>query len=111
MLNQRPLTANRQLPAIACYATLLHQLLEIFATGCDINYQSAAGETALTLAIRQECFDVAKQLLSMPECDIDAGGRNPPLHVATFMGKERLVVDLMRRGADVNKVGINTWVL
>ncbi|XP_067950854.1 putative ankyrin repeat protein RF_0381 [Watersipora subatra] len=69
--------------------------------GCDVNHQSAAGEMALTLAIRLDSHDVARRLMDC--CDVNAGSRNSPLHIATYMGKEPLVMELLKRDADVTK--------
>lgn len=71
-----------------------------------MNHASCAGETALTLAIKQNCNDVAKLLMSIPSCDLDAGTVNFPLHMAVFMGKESVVLELIKQGADLNKVGV-----
>ena len=42
--------------------------------------------------------------MSLPECDIDAGNRHAPIHVATSLAKEILVSELIKNGADITKV-------
>lgn len=75
--------------------------------GFEVNTLSEAGEHGLIVAIREPAPDVIKVLINWPKVNIET--RTPhdesPLMLAALKGMTELCLQLIDRGADVNKPG------
>lgn len=85
------------------YRDVTTQLLR----GFNPNTFDERGRTGLTLAIRQESWRVADELLAAPGIDINLANKQgeTPLMLAAIKGNLPLVKKLVARDADVNREG------
>lgn len=85
------------------YRGITTQLLR----GLNPNTPDARGRTGLTLAIRQESWQVVDTLLVAPGIDINLPNKQgeTPLMLAAIKGNLPLVKQLIAKGADVNRAG------
>ncbi len=75
----------------------------LLAAGADVNYQASNGETALIGAASLHAEDVGLRLMEAgAEIGALGGGAETALHWAAHEGMKRLVVGLVRRGADLS---------
>ncbi|KAJ3576091.1 hypothetical protein NP233_g663 [Leucocoprinus birnbaumii] len=82
-------------------------LLDAIDNGADINCQDGAGDTALHLAVKNECLDVLEHILSHDQCDVDPLNRlsgKTPLHNAVELDDSEsrlsIIESLLDAGAD-----------
>ena len=79
----------------------------LLSRGFDANTRNPAGESGLSLAIREPALKVASALIASPKTNVEA--RNPkdesPLMMASLNGLLDVAKQLIDRGADVNKPG------
>ena len=75
--------------------------------GIDPNANDAAGDSALTVAIRSDASNVAAFLIAHPEVDPDRRNNalETPMMLAAFRNRLDLVEKLIARGAQVNNTG------
>ena len=75
--------------------------------GADLNGRDAKGQTALTLAIHHQSAKALPILLQAPKIDINAtnAAGESPLMLAIITEQYDLARSLIKRGADINKVG------
>ena len=85
------------------YRGITTQLLR----GLSPNTPDARGRTALTLAIRQESWQVVDTLLIAPGIDLNLPNKQgeTPLMMAAIKGNLDLVKTMIAKGADVNRPG------
>lgn len=86
------------------YASAVKTLL---ARGVNPNIRDANGETALIIAMRYEALKVADLLMDQPGIDLEAHAPNgnTALMMAAFRNNQAAVLDMLRRGAQVNQKG------
>ena len=82
---------------------------ELLALGFDPNTHEEAGQSALTLAVREGAQKVADTLLKHPQLDVNALNRSgeSALMLAALKGNLILVRSLVERGAVINQPGWN----
>ena len=80
---------------------------ELLQRGFDPNTVSPEGVPGLIKALQDQSFKVAAVLASHPQTrpDVRNGRDESPLMLAALRGQEPLVVQLVSRGASVNKSG------
>jgi ankyrin repeat protein len=80
---------------------------KLLARGLSPNLREPAGETALIVAMRYEAYDVAKILMDQPGIDLEAKAPNgnTALMMAAFRQNKAVVLDMIKRGAQVNQKG------
>ena len=86
------------------YASAVKTLL---ARGVNPNIRDANGETALIIAMRYEALKMADLLMDQPGIDLEAHAPNgnTALMMAAFRNNQAAVLDMLRRGAQVNQKG------
>ena len=79
----------------------------LLSRGFDANIRNPAGESGLSLAIREPALKVASTLIASPKTNVEArnGKDESPLMLASLSGLLDLAKQLIDRGADVNKPG------
>jgi ankyrin repeat protein len=85
-------------------ATAVTRLLE---RGFDPNTRDPQGRPGLFVALQKESFDAAQALVRHPQIDVNALNNNDesPLMMAAMKGQLRWCMELLNRGAVVNKTG------
>lgn len=80
---------------------------KLLARGVSPNLREPAGETALIVAMRYEAYDVARILMDQPGIDLEAKAPNgnTALMMAAFRQNKAVVLDMIKRGAQVNQKG------
>lgn len=75
--------------------------------GFDPNTVGPDGVPGLIKALQEQSFQVARQLIRHPgtQPDVRNGRDESPLMLAALRGQDSLVIDLVARGAAVNKTG------
>ena len=79
----------------------------LLSRGFDANTRNLAGESGLSLAIREPALKVASALIASPKTNVEArnGKDESPLMLASLSGLLDVAKQLIDRGADVNKPG------
>ena len=79
----------------------------LLSRGFDANTRNPAGESGLSLAIREPALKVASTLIASPKTNVEArnGKDESPLMLASLKGLLEVAKQLIDRGADVNKPG------
>ncbi len=79
----------------------------LLSRGFDANTRNPAGESGLSLAIREPALKVASTLIASPKTNVEArnGKDESPLMLASLSGLLDVAKQLIDRGADVNKPG------
>ena len=74
--------------------------------GADPNIPNNVGETAVFSAIRNRCIDTTRSLILQKSCDINIknGSDETPLYLAIEYGIEKVIVELLRRGANLTAI-------
>lgn len=82
-------------------------VLELLQRGFDPNAHEESGQSALTLAVREDAGQVITALLTHPQLDVDAPNRagESALMLAALKGDLALVRRLAERGAAINRAG------
>jgi ankyrin repeat protein len=79
----------------------------LLANGFDPNAANAKGNSALYMALRDKSLKVAKLLIEQPKIKLDQ--LNPSdenaLMIASLLGDQQLVQEMIERGAEINKPG------
>jgi ankyrin repeat protein len=80
---------------------------KILARGLSPNVREPGGETGLIVAMRYEANKVATLLMDLPGIDLEAKAPNgnTALMMAAFRQNKPMVLDMIRRGAQVNQKG------
>ena len=74
--------------------------------GIDPNLLDDAGNTPLTVALKNKSFEVARALLKHPSTEVNKGRlQNKALHYAAKVGMFDMIEELLKRKADVNAKG------
>ena len=79
----------------------------LLSRGFDANTRNPAGESGLSLAIREPALKVASALIASPKTNVEARNSKDesPLMLASLNGLLDVAKQLIDRGADVNKPG------
>ena len=79
----------------------------LLSRGFDANTRNPAGESGLSLAIREPALKVASTLIAWPKTQVEARNAKDesPLMLASLNGLLDVAKQLIDRGADVNKPG------
>lgn len=79
----------------------------LLSRGFDANTRNAAGESGLSVAIREPALKVASALIASPKTNVEARNTKDesPLMLASLHGLLDVAKQLINRGADVNKPG------
>ena len=79
----------------------------LLAKGVSPNARDGSGETALILAMRHEADKVALVLMDQPGIDLEAKAPNgnTALMMAAFRQNKQMVLEMLKRGAQVNQKG------
>ncbi|NDP49583.1 MAG: ankyrin repeat domain-containing protein [Sulfuriferula multivorans] len=82
-------------------------LSALLKRGFDANTLNPAGEPALMLAVREPSLKAATVLINWPKTKVEARNRQDesPLMLASLKGYPEICLQLIARGADVNKPG------
>lgn len=82
-------------------------ITRLLERGFDPNTRDPQGRPGLFVALQKESFDAAQALMRHPQLDVNALNNNDesPLMMAAMKGQHRWCVELMNRGAVVNKTG------
>lgn len=82
-------------------------LRRMIAASIDPNLRDARGENGLIVALRDDSMRAFTLLLAHPAIRVDqpAANGNTALMMAAFKGQRQAVVDLIARGAAVNRAG------
>lgn len=85
----------------------LSAVKKLLARGLSPNVREPGGETALIVAMRYEAYRVAQLLMDQPGIDLEAKAPNgnTALMMAAFRQNKETVLDMIRRGAQVNQKG------
>lgn len=85
----------------------LSAVKKLLARGLSPNVREPGGETALIVAMRYEAYRVAQLLMDQPGIDLEARAPNgnTALMMAAFRQNKETVLDMMKRGAQVNQKG------
>lgn len=77
------------------------------ARGVSPNARDPNGETGLIVAMRYEALNVARLLMDQPGIDLEARAPNgnTALMMAAFRKNRQAVLDMLKRGAQVNQKG------
>ena len=80
---------------------------EMLGRGVNVNARDANGETGLIVAMRYEALRVADLLMDQPGIDLEAKAPNgnTALMMAAFRKNQEAVLDMLKRGAQVNQKG------
>jgi ankyrin repeat protein len=80
---------------------------KILARGLNPNVREPGGETGLIVAMRYEANKVATLLMDQPGIDLEAKAPNgnTALMMAAFRQNKPMVLDMIKRGAQVNQKG------
>lgn len=80
---------------------------KVLARGLNPNVRDPSGETGLILAMRHEAVNVATLLMDQPGIDLEAKAPNgnTALMMAAFRQNKPVVLDMIKRGAQVNQKG------
>ncbi|HEX8403401.1 MAG TPA: ankyrin repeat domain-containing protein [Duganella sp.] len=80
---------------------------KLLARGVNPNARDGSGETALILAMRHEADKVATVLMDQPGIDLEAKAPNgnTALMMAAFRQNKPMVLEMLKRGAQVNQKG------
>jgi ankyrin repeat protein len=80
---------------------------KLLARGLNPNIREPGGETGLIVAMRYEAYNVAKLLMDQPGIDLEAKAPNgnTALMMAAFRQNKDAVLDMIKRGAQVNQKG------
>lgn len=80
---------------------------KLLERGLSPNLREPGGETALIVAMRYEAYRVAALLMDQPGIDLEAKAPNgnTALMMAAFRQNKDVVLDMLRRGAQVNQKG------
>ena len=80
---------------------------KLLARGVSPNLREPGGETGLIVAMRYEAYNVAKLLMDQPGIDLEAKAPNgnTALMMAAFRQNKDAVLDMIKRGAQVNQKG------
>ena len=80
---------------------------KLLARGLSPNLREPGGETALIIAMRYEAYRVAALLMDQPGIDLEAKAPNgnTALMMAAFRQNKEVVLDMIKRGAQVNQKG------
>jgi ankyrin repeat protein len=80
---------------------------KLLARGLSPNLREPGGETALIVAMRYEAYGVAQLLMDQPGIDLEAKAPNgnTALMMAAFRQNKEAVLDMIKRGAQVNQKG------
>ncbi|NGM88428.1 ankyrin repeat domain-containing protein [Parapusillimonas sp. SGNA-6] len=83
------------------------QVRTMLARGANPNELSPKGQTALTHAIREGAWNVYDVLISNRKTDLNAVNfnRETPLMYLAILGETKRAENLIRRGAEVNRLG------
>lgn len=83
------------------------RVAQAIARGVNPNVRDANGETGLIVAMRYEAPKVAQLLLEQPGIDLEAKAPNgnTALMMAAFRQNKSAVLELIKRGAQVNQKG------
>lgn len=75
--------------------------------GVNPNVRDANGETGLIVAMRYESLNVARLLMDQPGIDLEAKAPNgnTALMMAAFRQNKTALMDMLKRGAQVNQTG------
>ncbi|OEZ63987.1 ankyrin repeat domain-containing protein [Duganella sp. HH105] len=85
----------------------LSAVKKLLARGLSPNVREPGGETALIVAMRYEAYRVAQLLMDQPGIDLEAKAPNgnTALMMAAFRQNKETVLDMIKRGAQVNQKG------
>lgn len=85
----------------------LSAVKKLLARGLSPNVREPGGETALIVAMRYEAYRVAQFLMDQPGIDLEAKAPNgnTALMMAAFRQNKETVLDMIKRGAQVNQKG------
>ncbi|MES2163414.1 MAG: ankyrin repeat domain-containing protein [Pseudomonadota bacterium] len=80
---------------------------KLLERGLSPNLREPGGETALIVALRYEAYRVATLLMDQPSIDLEAKAPNgnTALMMAAFRQNKATVLDMLKRGAQVNQKG------
>lgn len=80
---------------------------KLLQRGLSPNLREPGGETALIVAMRYEAYRVATLLMDQPGIDLEAKALNgnTALMMAAFRQSKATVLDMIKRGAQVNQKG------
>lgn len=80
---------------------------KMLARGVSPNARDSNGETGLIVAMRYESLDVARVLMSQKDIDLEAKAPNgnTALMMAAFRKNKTALLELLKRGAQVNQKG------
>ncbi|MCU6499241.1 ankyrin repeat domain-containing protein [Rugamonas sp. A1-17] len=80
---------------------------KLLERGLSPNLREPGGETALIIAMRYEAYRVATLLMDQPGIDLEAKAPNgnTALMMAAFRQNKAAVLDMIKRGAQVNQKG------
>jgi len=80
---------------------------KLLARGLSPNLREPGGETGLIVAMRYEAYNVATLLMNQPGIDLEAKAPNgnTALMMAAFRQSKAVVLDMIKRGAQVNQKG------
>ncbi|GJJ01885.1 hypothetical protein RugamoR64_24230 [Duganella rhizosphaerae] len=80
---------------------------KLLERGLSPNLREPGGETALIIAMRYEAYRVATLLMDQPTIDLEAKAPNgnTALMMAAFRQNKAVVLDMLKRGAQVNQKG------
>ncbi|RFP08107.1 MULTISPECIES: ankyrin repeat domain-containing protein [unclassified Duganella] len=80
---------------------------KLLERGLSPNLREPGGETALIVAMRYEAYRVATLLMDQPTIDLEAKAPNgnTALMMAAFRQNKATVLDMLKRGAQVNQKG------
>jgi len=80
---------------------------KLLGRGLSPNLREPGGETALIVAMRYEAYRVATLLMDQPGIDLEAKAPNgnTALMMAAFRQSKATVLDMIKRGAQVNQKG------
>ncbi len=84
---------------------------DLLSRGADVNARTVAGMTALHQAASFGHWEVIEELLNHPNVNVNARADDlkAPLHLAAQKGKERSVILLLGKGADVSLADNDGW--
>jgi ankyrin repeat protein len=80
---------------------------KVLARRLDPNVRDPSGETGLILAMRHDAVNVATLLMDQPGIDLEAKAPNgnTALMMAAFRQNKPVLLDMLKRGAQVNQPG------
>ncbi len=83
------------------------KIQELLSRGFDANTQDAKGQNALGIALSEETLQAARTLIDWSQTDVNKlnATDESPLMLAALKGHLDLAELLVKKGADINKVG------